>query len=122
MSQNGVGVEMSKNIELDSSSSSSQQQQQQQQHQNPAQHDNSPDWQLPTILQPSPIMLSVNGGANTPSPKLPPLSLPPHSLNNYGWKGWISDTLSKNQRFHNMVYYRLGNLKYLSDTLAEPEP
>eukprot|EP01133_Synstelium_polycarpum_P016897 gene16897-20093_t len=40
----------------------------------------------------------------------------------HGWRQWSSDSLLRNQRFHNLVYYRMGNLKFLAETLAEPEP
>ncbi|KAM9956564.1 hypothetical protein ACTFIR_003285 [Dictyostelium discoideum] len=43
--------------------------------------------------------------------------------NRYGeWVSWNSKEFLNCSRFHNLVYYRIGNLKFLSETLAEQEP
>ncbi|KAF2075183.1 hypothetical protein CYY_003531 [Polysphondylium violaceum] len=37
------------------------------------------------------------------------------------WRNWNSEALIQCQRFHNLVYYRAGNLKFLSESIAEAE-
>jgi len=74
--------------------------------------------------------LPINQIKKTVSPPiLSPISSPPATPHtphtpptpSGEWRNWNSEVFIQCQRFHNLVYYRAGNLKFLSESIAEPE-
>eukprot|EP01132_Coremiostelium_polycephalum_P001173 gene1173-1484_t len=65
---------------------------------------------------------SVSSSSSTPVQQQYSTGSTPRDVGGGEWRFWNSDSLTKCQRFHNLVYYRLGNLKFLAESLAELEP